>query len=51
VPDSSWRLRDSVNWYRPARPTALQQLRAVVAARLGELEVPDPWFLTPDSPP
>ncbi len=35
VPDSSWRLRDAVNWYRVHRPTPLQQLRAVVGQWLG----------------
>lgn len=33
-PDSSWRLRSAVSWYRVARPTAWQQARASLAARL-----------------
>jgi peptide/nickel transport system substrate-binding protein len=35
LPDSGWRLRDAVNWYRPVRPTPLQQLRATVVGWLG----------------
>ena len=34
LPDSSWRLRDAVNWHRPVRATALQRARAFVAERL-----------------
>jgi peptide/nickel transport system substrate-binding protein len=32
-PDSSWRLRSAVSWYRVARPTAWQEARAALAAR------------------
>jgi peptide/nickel transport system substrate-binding protein len=32
-PDSSWRLRSAVGWYRVARPTAWQEARAALAAR------------------
>ncbi len=28
LPDSSWRLRDAVNWHRPPRPTIVQRARA-----------------------
>jgi peptide/nickel transport system substrate-binding protein len=33
VPDSSWRLRGAVNWYRVAEPTGWQKARAFVVAR------------------
>jgi peptide/nickel transport system substrate-binding protein len=33
VPDSSWRLRGAVDWYRVARPTGWQKARAFVLAR------------------
>lgn len=33
LPDSSWRLRAAVGWYRVARPTSMQEARASLAAR------------------
>ena len=33
VPDSSWRLRAAVDWYRVAQPTGWQKARAFVLAR------------------
>jgi peptide/nickel transport system substrate-binding protein len=34
LPDSSWRLRSAVGWYRVARPDGWQEARALLAARL-----------------
>jgi peptide/nickel transport system substrate-binding protein len=33
LPDSSWRLRSAIGWYRVARPTIWQEARASLAAR------------------
>ena len=37
LPDSSWRLRSAVGWFRIAQPTAWQEARAAVVARASSI--------------